>query len=212
MPKREQLMQETVGEHNFGVLLTLQMSGVPNEVQLIIETAEYDPQRQGLKPKQAYIVRALGVREHMGSVGMFARLLFVDDHPLLLHHNTPKTSIYFTCTPEDVNALVLDISQAYVLAFGGWRHMTDPTDDINRAMPLVDLLQTGDGILGVMPKPAAERIGRVLEHHGLAVRLVEDTTFAAQDEHGRSRLAKLLLIDDSYFIALDFSVEYLGRV
>jgi hypothetical protein len=75
----------------------------------------------------------------------------------------------------------------------------------------VTLLKSGSGILGIMPAPAAERMAKVLAHHQMTCKLGQDPEFGREDEHGRSRLAKLLLLDDSYFIALDFSVEQLGK-
>ena len=76
---------------------------------------------------------------------------------------------------------------------------------------MVDLLNSGYGLLGTMPKPFAERIAKVLAHHNITYSLTEDAAFEATDDHGRSKLAKLLLIDQSYFIALDFSVELMGK-
>jgi hypothetical protein len=212
MPHREQLLRELDGDNDYGVLLMAQMGGVPNELQLIIETARYDEASQGLRPRHDYTVRVLGVREHRAHLGVFGRLSFVDDdHPLLYHHNTPRVAVYFDGKPQSVNELVLDISQTYVTTFGQWRHLVDMAEDINRAMPMVDLLASGYGLLGTMPKPLAERIAKVLTHHKVGYSLSEDATFATEDEHGRSRLARLLLIDQSYFIALDFAVEQIGR-
>ena len=151
------------------------------------------------------------MREHRVNLGVFGRLAFSDDHPLLYHHNTPRVAVHFDGKPDNVNELVLDISQAYVSTFGQWRHLVDMADDINRTMPMVDLLNSGYGLLGTMPKPFAERIAKVLAHHNVGYSLSEDATFETEDEHGRSRLAKLLLIDQSYFIALDFSVEQMGK-
>ncbi len=204
---KDQLLAELQGEQDYGVLLVAQMGGAPNELQLIIETAKYDEAAQGLRPQHNYIIRVLGVREHRVNLGVFGRLAFLDDHPLLYHHNTPKVAVYFDGQPKDLYELVLDISQAYVSTFGQWRHLVEMTDDINRAKPMTDLLSSGYGLLGTMPRPLAERMTKVLEHHGLKVTLNEDATFETEDEHGRSRLAKLLLIDQSYFIALDYSVE-----
>ena len=207
MDARELLLSDLQGENDYGVLLVAQMGGAPNELQLIIETAKYDDAAQGLRPQHDYIIRVLGVREHRVNLGVFGRLTFIDDHPLLYHHNTPRVAVYFDGKPKDLYELVLDISQAYVSTFGQWRHLVDMADDINRAKPMADLLSSGYGLLGTMPKPLAERMTKVLDHHGMKYTLNEDATFATQDEHGRSRLAKLLLIDQSYFVALDFSVE-----
>lgn len=211
MPKRAQLIGEMQGENDYGVLLVAQMGGVPNELQLIVETAHFDAEAQGLRPQHDYIIRVLGVREHRVNLGVFGRLAFVDEHPLLYHHNAPRVAVYFDGKCENVNELVLDISQAYVSTFGQWRHLVDMADDINRAVPMVDLLQSGYGLLGTMPKPLADRMVKVLTHHNIKVTLGEDAAFEPTDEHGRSRMAKLLLLDQSYFVALDFSVEQMGK-
>lgn len=211
MPMRDQLLRELAGERDYGVLLVAQMGGVPNELQLIVETAQFDEAVEGLRPQHDYVIRALGVREHRVILGVFGRLSVVDEHPLLYHHNTPRVAIHFDGKPENVNELVLDVSQAYVSTFGQWRHLVDMADDINRAMPMVDLLSSGYGLLGTMPKPFAERVAKVLNHHNVAYSLSEDSSFETTDEHGRSRLAKALLLDESYVIALDFSVEQMGK-
>ena len=210
MPAREQLLDELQGEHDYGVLLMAQMGGVPNELQFIVETARYDEAAQGLRPQHDYTIRALGVREHRFSLGVFGRLSIVAEHPLLYHHNTPRVALYFDGKAANVNELVLDISQAYVSTFGQWRHLVDMAEDINRAMPMVDLLESSYGLLGTMPKPLALRLEKVLGHHEVGCTLSEDASFETTDEHGRSRLAKLLLIDQSYVIALDFSIERMG--
>lgn len=212
MPKRDQLLRELQGEQDYGVLLVAQMGGVPNELQLIVETAHYDEAAQGLRPQHDYTIRVLGVREHRVSLGIFGRLSFItDDHPLLYHHNTPRVAVYFDGKPDNVNELVLDISQTYVSTFGPWRHLIDMAEDINRALPMVDLLASGYGLLGTMPKPLAERIAKALTHHNVGYSFSEDASFASADEHGRSRQAQLMLIDQSYFIALDFTIEQMGR-
>src|SRR5215510_7495640 len=106
MPKREQLLSQLQGERDYGVLLAVQMGGVPNEIQLLVETAEFDPQIEGLHPRAQYIIRALGVRDHKASVGVFGKASFLDDHPLLYAHNTPRVAVYFEGQPKDVNELV----------------------------------------------------------------------------------------------------------
>lgn len=205
MPQRHDLLAELADETGYGVLLAAQMGGAPNELQLLIQTAAYDASIEGLRERRRYIVRALGVREHRLSLGLFGRLVFSDDHPLLYPHNTPSTGVFFRGgVSSHVSDVVLDLSQAHASTFGPWRLLAE---DINHAAPLVDLLASGGGLLGEMPKPAAERMAKVLAHHGIEHKLVEDTTFSTVDEHGRSQLAHLLLIDEGYVIALDFSVE-----
>lgn len=210
MPQRDQLLSELQGDQHYGILLAAQMGGVPEEIQLLFETAVYDERANGLRPRGNYIVRALGVREHRVSLGLFNQLGWHDDHPLLYHHNTAPVALHFEGSPADAGALTLDISQAYATTFGPWRHLTDYHSGLNRSQLLVDLLASGEGLLGVMPLPLAERIAKVLAHHGMTAHLAQDPDYATHDEHGRSRLARLLLIDDGYVIALDFSVEQMG--
>jgi hypothetical protein len=209
MPKREKLLSELGAEKDYGIFLAAQMGGVPNELQLIIQTAQLDAEKQGLRPRSQYVIRVLGIAEHRMSLGIFGRLFFAEDHPILFHHNEPRQAIHFEGKPKDVNELVLDIHQAYVTTFGPWRELAA---DINREKPLVDLLSSGSGRLGTMPRPAAERMVKVLEHHGLTVHLEEQDMYEKEDVHGRWRLRKLLGIDDSYFVALDFTVDEMGKI
>jgi hypothetical protein len=212
MPKRDLLFKDLEGEHDFGVLLLAQMGGVPNELQLIIETTEYDEAVQGFRPRRSYVVRALGVREHRLSLGLFGRIALLDDHPVLYHHNTPRVAVHFDGKPANINEMIIDLSQTYVSTFGRWRSVAEMSDDLNTAMPMVQLLETGFGLLGTMPKPLAERVVKVLEHHKVKYSLSEEVGFQTHDENGRSRLSKALLLDTSYIVALDYSVEELGKV
>jgi len=207
MPERNALLHDLQGEDRYGIWLLAQIGGAPNELQLIVETAVYDPAVEGLRAQSNYIIRALGVHEHRLHLGVFGRLAFLDDHPLLYHLNTPRTAVHFTGKPAQLDTLVLDISQAYVSTFGPWRNVATMGEDLNITVPLTELLGGGFGLLGTMPKPLAERMARVLAHHGMTASLSEDTSFEEKDEHGRSRAAKLLLIDDAYILAFDFSVE-----
>ncbi len=195
------------------VLLLAQMGGTPDELQLFVETAIYDEQAHGLRPRGAYVVRCLGVVEHRLALGISAALRVIEgtDHPLLYHTNTPRVAVHFDGRAADINALVLDLSQAYISVFLNWRHLVDQVEDFNRTVPLFTLLESGFGLLGTMPKPLAERVSAVLTHHGVGVSMSEDTAFKTHDAAGRSTLPKLLLIDDSYVLALDFSVDRVGR-
>jgi hypothetical protein len=211
MPKRVQLLSELQHEHDYGILLTAQVGGVPHELQLLIETAVFDESVQGLRPRGAYIIRALGVREHRITLGVFGSLAFLREHILLYHHNSPHLAVDFEGTPARLFEAALDVSQAYASTYGPWRHLTEIGADLNRAKPLVDLLASGKGLLGVMPKPLAERMEQVLTHHGLCVSMQEAAVDDAEHAHGHRRTSQLLLIDQSFVIAEDFSVEILGK-
>jgi hypothetical protein len=209
MPKREKLLNQLNTENDLGVLLAVQMGGVPQELHLIVETAKLDEAAGGLRPQGQFVVRALGVFEHQVSLGAFKNLRFLDDHPLLYQYNTQTMGVFFRGKPQNVHELILDIEQAHVSTFGHWREFIDY---LELTQPLVDLLTSGGGLLGRMPKPLAERMAKVFEHHKVEHKLIEGDTDDDEDEHGRSRNAKALLIDNSYFVALDFSVEELGKV
>ena len=61
-----------------------QMDGTPDTIQLMVTTAEYDTEIDGLREKGHYIIRALGVREHKVTVGMLNNLSFKkgEEHPI----------------------------------------------------------------------------------------------------------------------------------
>ena len=208
MPDRQRLIDELQGPDDVGVLLMAQMGGVPNELQLFIQAAVYDEAAQGLRDKNGYMVRVLGVQEHRMSLGLFGSMFMADEHPILLHHNDPKLVVHFEGQASDINELVLDIHQAHASTFGPWRELAG---DINWDQPLVDLLKSGGGVLGTMPKTAAEHMVRVFEHHGMSAHLEGVSERDDTDEHGRSTLWKLLGIGDSYFVALDFTVDVMGQ-
>lgn len=207
MPKRARLLDELKDEKDYGVFLIIQMDGVPETLQLVIATTRLDEKAGGLRDRSRYVIRALGVREHRVSVGLFGTLQFLDDHPLLHQYNTPPAAVFFRGKPDDRNELLMDIMQAHASTFGPWRQFPQ---HMNVEQPLLDLLGSGGGLLGEMPRPLAERMVKVLEHHGLEHKLVEGED-TGEDEHGRSRQHKLLLIDQSYLIALDFTVDELGK-
>lgn len=207
MPKRDKLLDQLKDEKDYGVFLMVQMDGVPETLQLVVATTHLDETTGGLRDRGQYVIRALGVQEHRAEVGLFGKLGFLDEHPLLDQYNTAPVGVFFKGQPDNVNELLLDIMQAQSSVYGFWR---DFPRYMNIAQPLVDLLGSGGGMLGEMPQPLAERMAKVLDHHGLEHKLVMDET-PDKDEHGRSQLRKLLLIDDSYVIALDFSVEELGK-
>jgi hypothetical protein len=209
MPKRAKLLADLEGEKDYGVLLAAQMGGVPNEIQLIVETAYLDDEKQGLRPKAQYVIRALGVSEHSIHLGLFGALKIVEEHPLLHQYNHPPVGVFFRGKPANVHELILDIEQAHVSTFGFYRPFTDY---LELTQPLTDLLSSGGGLLGRMPKPLAEKMAKVLEHHQVEHKLIEGELHEDEDEHGRSRLYQAMLIDKAYVVALDFAIDELGKV
>jgi hypothetical protein len=208
MPKREQLLKDLEGDKSYGVFLMAQMDSVPETLQLVIATTEYDDQAGGLRDKSRYLIRAIGVQEHKISVGMFGSLRFFDDHPLLYQYNTTPAGVFFRGQSADPNALLVDMLQAYAGTFGPWRQIPQY---LNTNKPLLSLLASTGDLLGEMPKPLAENLVKVLEKHNLETKVIEGQSPLEADEHGRTQLMKALVIDDSYLVALDFTVETLGR-
>jgi hypothetical protein len=209
--KREQLIGELTGEKDYGVLLAAQMGGVPNELQLIVQTAVYDDEKEGLRPKHQYVIRALGVEEHQVHLGMFGTLKLhtATDHALLHQYNLPTVGFFFRGTVSKPHELALDIQQAHLSTYGFWRPVTDY---LELTQPLLDLLTSGGGLLGRMPKPLGERMAKVFDHHQIEYKLIEADAQEMEDEHGRSRAMQALVIDKSYVVALAFSVDELGKV
>lgn len=203
MPKTEQFIEEINRENGYGVFLMAQMDSVPETLQFVIATTEYDDEAKGLRDKSRYIVRAVGVQEHRVSVGIFGQALFPESHPLLFQYNEPPVGLFFRGTPEQPQELLLDIIQAYSSVMQEWRHI--PTY-LNMQQPLVDLVRSGGGLLGEMPPSLADSLERVLQHHRL------ETHRVAGERPNEQPTMKLMLLDDSYVVALDFTIESLGRV
>lgn len=200
--KTQQLLDQINAETGYGVLLLSQMDGIPDTLQFIVATTEYDEQADGLRDRTRYVVRALGVQEHRISLGMFKSISITRDHPLIYEDNTDPVGVFFRGMPDNANELVLDIFQAYASTFGPWRQIPRY---LNMNRPLVELVSSGGELLGEMPKPLAERMEKVLQHHKLETKLM-------QGKHpDGTPTVKALLMDDSYVVALDFSVDELGK-
>lgn len=206
MPRTQHLLDDLAGDTQFGVLILAQLDAVPETLQLIISATEEVAGQAALVDRRRYVVRAIGVAEHHLSLGLFSSLRILDEHPLLMAYNSEPAGLFFRGTPDDAGALFVDLMQAYATAFGPWRH---PPQFLNTSKPLLSLLQGGGDLLGQMPLPLARALASVLEAHGLETRILSEPQ--QEDEHGRPRKRKVLLMDESYVIAFDFSVEYLGK-
>lgn len=207
MPRRDQLLQELEGDDRFGVLLLGQLDAVPETLQFIVTTTRLDPATGGFHDIGQYIIRAIGVKEHRLTLGLFTTVVIKDDHPLLYQYNKAPVGLFFRGQPDDTNALFSDVMQAYASTFGPWRQ---PPTYLNTSKPLITLLASGGDLVGQMPIPLAENLAKAFEAHGAETRAIAKP-IEEEDEHGRSRLRKVLLLDESYIIAFDFTVETLGR-
>jgi hypothetical protein len=207
MPKRQQLFRELQANDHYGVLVMCQLDAVPETVQLVIATTQEDPATGGLRDVNRYLVRVLGVVEHRFSLGLFKSIFLTQEHPLTLRYNHPTVALFFRGTPDHPDSTAMDVLQAYASIFGPWRQ---PPMYLNTEQPLVSLLSSGGGLMGEMPKPLADALEVVLQKHGLETKQFADEG-VDKDEHGRSQKRVALLLDDSYAVALDISVELLGR-
>lgn len=183
-----------------GILLAAQLGGTPQEIQMILQTADYDEATEGITSTGQYVIRAIGVREHRVSLGLFGRIVTSTDHPLLYRHNEALLQIYFRGQPDNVDALMIDISQLYGQTYGADRNLAD---EINTSMPLSSLLTMGHGFFGEMPTTFAQQIQTVFERHGLSTNFIESQPAMMQHQ--------MLVMDDSYVIAQLFSADPLGN-
>jgi len=206
MPKRQQFFDELSREDGYGVLVMSQLDAVPETLQLIIATTQEDPTTGALRDVNRYLVRVLGVIEHKISLGLFKTARLIDDHPLTYRYNTPTVGLFFRGDVQNPESVTIDLLQAYAQTFGIWHQ---PPMYLNPSRPLVSLLASGGDLIGEMPKPLADALESALQAHGLETKQFTDEG-VDKDEHGRSQRRKAFLLDESYFVALDISVEIMG--
>jgi hypothetical protein len=206
MPLTEQLLREMSAEESLGIVLMAQLDAVPETLQVVIVTTEPDPTTGNLRDLNRYLIRAIGVAEHRLTLGLFKSLRITEDHPLLYAYNTDAVGLFFRGETPNADSLVLDVLQGYASVFGQWR---SPPTYFNLEAPLHTLLTSGGGLLGEMPRPLADRLSNIMEAHGLETR----TFFEEEvpDEHGRERKRRVMLLDDAFIVAFDFTIERLGK-
>jgi len=212
MSQREKLFKDMQGDDRQAVMLVVQVGGMPNELQIVLETAQYDDEREGLRPLHNYIIRILGATEHrIINLGTTVdRVRLVDDHPLLYQYNKTPVALFVRGKPKDIDAVILDITQAHSEVFGLWRRFPEY---INIEKPLYTLFEEGGGLLGQMPKPLADKLVTVLEKHDLETKVVEGQNPADKNTNPmlKEQTIKVLFIGASYFISYAFSIDELGK-
>lgn len=208
MPKRSQFLADLAGDNRQAALLVAQVGAAPTELQLITQVAEFDESVQGLRPIRSYIIRVLGVLEHqIVNFGVTSHdIQFSREHPLLYEYLTKPTAVFFRGAVSNVDALTLDIAQAHASTFGGWRHFPQY---LNVEAPLQTLLSSGGGLLGQMPEPLAEKIIKVLEHHGLETKTAQGTAYISQHDNPAllQQRPEVLLFGASYFVAYAYAID-----
>lgn len=212
MPQRQKLFNDMEGDDRQAAMLVAQVGGMPNELQLILETAQYDDEREGLRPLHNYIIRILGAIEHrivnLGTT--VASISMTEDHPLLYQYNQTPVALFVRGKPKDIDAVILDITQAHAQVFGLWRRFPEY---INIEKPLYTMFAEGGGLLGQMPKPLADKLVTVLEKHNLETKIVEGQNPADKNTNPmlKQQKIKILFIGASYFISYAFSIDELGK-
>lgn len=208
MSKQDAFFAELQGAGRQAALLIAQVGGMPTELQLVTQIAEYDKAVKGLRPLRTYIIRVNGATEHrVMTLGMTVeRVTLETHHPLLYQYTAPPAAVFFRGTPQDVNPLVLDIAQAHASTFQGWRPFPMY---LNVEQPLATLLASGGGLLGQMPQPLADAIAPILARHGLEHKIM------VGEPHVTPRTPdqplKVLLMGESYFISFMFSFDEMGK-
>ena len=208
MPHTEQFFADLAGENRQAALLVAQVGASPNELQLITQIAEYDESVEGLRPIRSYIIRVLGVLEHrIVNFGTTVNdIQIVDEHPLLYEYTSKPTAVFFRGTVDNPDSVVMDIAQAHATTFYPWRHFPQY---LNMEQSLGALFEAGGGLLGQMPAPLAEKILKVLEHHGLEHKIAEGEPYIKLHDNPAllQSTLKVLLFGSSYFISYGFSIQ-----
>lgn len=206
MSAREQFFEDMQGDNRHAALLVAQVGGMPSEIQLITQVAEYDEDAGGLRPIRTYIIRVLGAEEHritgLGVTSSSAAL--VTDHPLLYQYNHTPAAVFFKGTPDDTSEIVLDIAQAHASTFKNWRQFPQY---LNVEQPLETLFRSGGGLLGQMPEPLVAPIVRVLDKHGLENRVMQGESKKPDHPGMNEQRMSALIIGTSYFLSYAFSFE-----
>ena len=185
---------------------------MPNELQLIVQVAQFEEAKGGLQPIRTYIVRVLGVLEHqVSNLGTTTdEAVLTNDHPVLYQYNTPSTALFFRVQVMDAATLLVDIMQEHAATFRGWQQFPDY---LNKEVALMTMLTSGGALLGQMPLPLAERLDKVLQAHGLETKLIQgDIPTKAHKSPLQSQEVMALLIGESYFVSYAFSFEEVGKV
>lgn len=210
MPKTRQFFDDMGGDNRQAALLVAQVGAAPNELQLITQVAEYDEAAGGLRPICTYIIRVLGVIEHrIVNFGTTVEDVKLEtDHPLLYQYARKPTAVFFRGEVANPDTLTMDIAQAHATTFFPWRHFPEY---LNTSQPLSTLFASGGGLIGNMPEPLAERVVKVLEHHGLEHKTVQDKPYVQLHDNPAllQTQLKVLLLGASYFVSYAFSIEEL---
>jgi hypothetical protein len=193
-----QLFAEMQAEDAVGLLLAAQLTETPNDLQIVVRTTLFDKAVGGLRDQNQYLIKTVGLAEHQISLGLFDQIAFEDDHPLLYHYNTRRVRVFIGSRPTSPDAVIREIESAHTEVYDTWRELLM---DLNKLSPPEQVFNAGFGLLGEMSQPFATAVAQVLAHHGVKYNVVAEDTPEVK--------MKLLSIDESYFVAADFTIEQL---
>ncbi len=195
-PAFAQMMQEMQAESAVGLSLAAQLGSTPSELSLVLRTTLLDNSVGALRPVGYYLIKMISLTEHKMALGMFNHMAYVDDHPLLYHHNAPSYRIFVTNPAADPDAVLDQIEAAHTETFAQWRTLDQ---DLNKRSDPHAVLSSGMGLLMETPKPFADAVKRVLAANNIGVSLIE----------GEPKIGHFMLfaLDNSYFVARSFSIE-----
>jgi hypothetical protein len=192
----EQIAAELKAENGLGLLLAAQLGTTPSDLTVALRTATLNQQTGEVSPVTFYTVTMGGVAEHKLTLGAFAHVAMLDDHPILYHHNQRPIRVFIASPATDPEGIFDQIAASYVQVFGQYRNLTD---DLNQRTEPDEVLQTGMGLLGTFPEPFAIAIAGLLQDNS-----IQSTLVAGDPKIGGF---KLIAFDNSYFVARQIALE-----
>ncbi len=191
-----QMVSEMAEENAIGLALVAQLGSTPSEISLMFRTAILDQSVGALRPVGQYMIQIVSLVEHQLSLGLFNHFAYVDDHPLLYHHNAPSYRVFVTSVAADPDKVLAALERAYAEMFGRRRMIEE---DFNERAEPQDILTAGMGLLMATPEPFAQRAIDVLKAHNVSATLLPD-----EPKIGHFAL---LAFDDSYCVGRMFTIE-----
>ncbi|WP_152560132.1 hypothetical protein [Hymenobacter sp. IS2118] len=139
--------------------------------------------------------------------GKSGPLSYYTNHPLLLNHNEPRTTLYINSKPPDPQSLLEDIVTGINAIYQDWRDWRTTLFG-NRKQAAAALAQQnllhGNGILlDYAPAPIVRAVIAACEKHGVATRYFGSLE-AIPSPRGEF---KVLFIGPYYVIARDFRIS-----
>jgi hypothetical protein len=160
--------------------------------------------------KGAFRVDFIDKAEFRLKAGTQGILAIYSQHPLLLDHNEPRTSLYINSRPNNPQLLFEDIEQAVAQVSEGWRDLSFYLFRWNKAGAIVlakNNIEQGSGILlDFAPASIVRAVVAACEKHGAATKFFGSLEIDLNSSH---KDFKVLFIGSCYVIARKFLVRAL---